>query len=196
MRQVTFDAVQRGPVLRAVKKNACVFFTILGVHGAGILNQNTAHVSSRLTAAFPFQTSRKARSACICHPASHHPTHCFYTSKYWVCNVSTTGLSRRRYGPVTFVAQACNAKNIFTLDIVDRARLCSCNVCRAGHLANKFPKNRVVSTAGTHSLNCIVYDRHHLATSPNRARLVGMAAPITTPRISWTRRHLTAGGAR
>lgn len=196
MRRVTFDAVQRGAVLWMVKKNACALFTILGVRKAHTLGRNTAHASPPQSARFLLHASRKARSAYICHAESHHSNHCFHSIKYWVCNVSTTGLSRRRYAPVTPVAQACNAKKNFARRIADRARLRSCNVCHAHHSASKFPKNRVVSTAVTHSLNCIVYDRHHLTTSPDRLRPVGMAARITALRISLTRLHRTAGGAR
>lgn len=195
MRRVTFDAVRRDAVPRMVK-NACAFFTMLGVRGTHILGQNTARVSPRQPTLFPLQTSRKVRSACICHAESPTLTNCFYSNKYWVCNVSTTGLSRRRYGPVTLIAQACNAKKNCAGLFLDGARLCSCNVCRAGRLAGKFPKNRVVSTAVTHSLNCIVYDRNRTPISQDRLRLAGMAARITAPRISLTRLHQTAGGAR
>jgi len=196
MRRVTFDAVQRDVVLWMVKKNAWALFTILGVRGAHILGRNTAHASSRQPVRFPLQAGRKARSAYIYHAESHHSTHCFDSTKYWVGNVYTTGLSRLRYEHVTLVAHACNAKKIFARDIVGGAGLCSCNVCRAGHLADKFPKKRVVSTAVTHLLNCIVHDRHHLFTAPDRFRLAGMAARISVPRISSTMPRLTAGGAR
>lgn len=194
MRRVTFDAVQRDAVLWMVKKNAYALFTILGVRE--VHGRNTAHASSRRPARFPLQANRKARSTCLFHAVSHRSTHCLHSINYWVCNVSTTGLSRRRYGPVTLVAQACNAKKNFAGLFLDGARLCSCNVCRAGRLADKFPKNRVVSTAVTHLLNCIVYDRHHLSTTPDRLRLAGMAARITARRIFLTRLHLTAGGSR
>lgn len=196
MRQVTFDAVQRDAVLRMVKKNACLLFTISGARETHILGRNTVHVSSRQPTPFPLQASRKARSAYLCRAVSRHSTYCFHSIKYWVCNVCTTGLSRWRYGPVTFAAQACNAKKIFAGRIADSAGLCSCNVRRAGHLADKFPENRVVSTAVTHSLNCIVYDQHYLATPLDRPRLVSRAARIIAPRISLTRLCLTAGGAR
>ncbi len=195
MRRVTFDAVQRDAVLWMVK-NAYALFTILGVREVHVLGRNTAYASSRRPARFPLQANRKARSTCLLHAVSHHSTRCFHSIKYWVCNVSTTGVSRRRYGPVTLVAQACNAKKNFAGLFADRARLRSCNVCRAGRLADKFPENRVVSTAVTHSLNCIVYDRNRTPISQDRHRLAGRAARITAPRISSTRLHLTAGGAR
>lgn len=196
MRQVTFDAVQRDAVPWMVKKNACGLFTILGVREAHTLGLNTAHASPPQSARFLPHVSRKARLAYIRHAESHHSTHCFNSNKYWVCNVSTTGLSRRHYEHVTPAAHACNAKKNLARCIADRVGLCSCNVCRAGRFASKFPKNRVVSTAVTHSLNCIVYDRHQLSTSQDRLRLVGMASRITAPRISLTRLHQTAGGAR
>lgn len=196
MRQVTFDAVQRGAVLWMVKKNACALFTILGVRKAHTLGRNTAYASPPQSARFLLHASRKARSAYICHAESHHSNHCFNSDKYWACNVSTTGLSRRRYEDVMLVAHACNAKKNFAGLFLGGARLCSCNVCRAGRLADKFPENRVVSTAVTHSLNCIVYDRNHLSTSPDRLRLVDMAARTTARRIFSTRLHLTAGDAQ
>jgi hypothetical protein len=196
MRRVTFDGVRRDLVLRMVRKNGCMLFTILGVREIAIPGRDTAPVSSHHQAFFPLRASRKACLAYLCHAKSHYSTHCFNSNKYWACNVSTTDLSRRRYGPVTLVAQACNAKKKFAGLFLGGARLCSCNVCRAGRLADKFPGNRVVSTAVTHSLNCIVYDRNHLFPSPDRLRLVGMAAHITAPRTSLATLFLTAGGAR
>ncbi len=196
MRRVTFDGVRRDLVLRMVKKNGCMLFTILGVREIAILGRDTAHVSSHQQASFPLRASRKARLAYLCHAESHYSTHCFNSNKYWACNVSTTDLPRRRYGPVTPVAQACNAKKNFAGLFLGGARLCSCNVCRAGRSADKFPENRVVSTAVTHSLNCIVYDRNRTPISRDRLRLAGMAARITARRIFLTRLHLTAGDAR
>jgi hypothetical protein len=196
MRQVTFEAVQRDPVLQRVRKHARMFLTLLDARAANFLGRNAAHASSRQPARFPIQASRKARARGVCRAESRHSTYCFNSTKYWVWNVCATGLSRRRYGPVTPVAQACNAKKNFAGLFLGGARLCSCNVCRAGRLADKFPENRVVSTAVTHSLNCIVYDRNHLSTSPDRLRLVDMGARTTARRIFLTRLHLTAGDAR
>ncbi|WP_269509102.1 hypothetical protein [Burkholderia sp. IMCC1007] len=196
MEQVTFGAAEPDAARRMVRRYAHSFLTIWGKGAAlGVRANATRAPLAQPTHFTPF-SCRKPPLAVSCHVETWHATHCFYSDKNKVCNVSTTRLSRRRYGPVTLVAQACNAKKNFAGLSLDGARLCSCNVCRAGRLADKFPKNRVVSTAVTHLLNCIVYDRHHLSTTPDRLRLAGMAARITARRIFLTRLHLTAGGSR
>lgn len=100
MSKVIFDAVQRDPVQPMAKKKGCMLFTILRVREVPILGRDTAHVSPHQQAFFRLLASRKARSAYICHAESRRSTRCFHSTKYRVCNVSTTGLSRRRYGPV------------------------------------------------------------------------------------------------
>jgi len=97
---------------------------------------------------------------------------------------------------VTLTLQRCNAKNIFA----DRAFVTPVvpshsarNVAQSGA---KFHKNPAVSPAVNHSLNCIVYDRHHPATSSDRLGRGGMASRIAATRTFLTRLHLTAGGAR
>lgn len=96
---------------------------------------------------------------------------------------------------VTLTLQRCNAKNIFaerTLVTPVVPGHSARNVAQSGA---KFHRNPAVSPAVNHSLNCIVYDQHHL-TSSDRLGRVGMASRITAHPIFWTRLHLTAGGAR
>lgn len=189
---LAFGAVWRDAMPRTVKKKACALFTKWALREAPVPGRKFPHVWPRRPALLPFQQSRKTRTAYVCHAESSRSTHCFYSHNDWLCNVSTTSSSRRRYGSVTPTAHACNAKKIFGRDIIDGARLCSCNVCRVGRLADKFPKNRVVSTAVIHSFNCIVYERLHLATATERHLPVCVAAPI----VSLTMWLLTAGGSR
>lgn len=196
MEQVTFGAAEPDAARRMVRRYAHAFLTIWGKGAALGVRANATRAPLAQPMHFTPLSCRKPPLAVSCHVETWHATHCFYSDKNKVCNVSTTRLSRRRYEHVMLAARACNAKKNFAGLFLGGARLCSCNVCRAGRLADKFPENRVVSTAVTHSLNCIVYDRSHLSTSPDRLRPVGMAARITAPRISLTRLHLTAGDAR
>jgi hypothetical protein len=97
---------------------------------------------------------------------------------------------------VTLTLQRCNAKNIFAARALITPVVPSHSACNVAQPGAKFHKNSAVSAAVNHSLNCIVYNRHHSATSPNRLGRVGMASRITVPRIFLTRLHVTAGGAR
>lgn len=196
VRQVTFDVVGRDSVPWMVRRSACALVTSSEVYQGPSLALDLGRPSSHFPGLFTLEISRQARLRAVCHAELLRSTLCFHSDKNKVCNVSTTSLSRWRDRPVTPAAQARNAKKNFAGLLADRARLCSCNVCRAGRLAGKFPENRVVSTAVTHSFNCIVYERHHLVTSPDRLRLFGVAARITAPRFLLTGHHPAAGGAR
>lgn len=100
---------------------------------------------------------------------------------------------RRR---VTLTLQRCNAKNIFAERALVVPVVPSHSARNVAQSGAKFHRIPAVSPAVNHSLNCIVYDRHHLATSSDRLGRVGMASRITAHRIFLTRLHLTAGGAR
>lgn len=97
---------------------------------------------------------------------------------------------------VTLTLQRCNAKNIFAERALVTPVVPSRSACNVAQSGAKFHKNPAVSPAVNHSLNCIVYDRHHPAASSDRLGRGGMASSIAAARTSLTRLHLTAGGAR
>lgn len=96
---------------------------------------------------------------------------------------------------VTLTLQRCNAKNIFAERTLVTPVVAGHSVRNVAQSGAKFRRNPAVSPAVIHSLNCIVYDRHHL-TSSDRLGRVDMASRITAHPIFLTRLHLTAGGAR
>lgn len=97
---------------------------------------------------------------------------------------------------VTLTLQRCNAKNIFAERALVPPVVPSHSACNVDQSGAKFHKNPAVSPAVNHSLNCIVYDRHHPAASSDRLGRGGMASRIAATRTFLTRLHLTAGGAR
>lgn len=97
---------------------------------------------------------------------------------------------------VTLTLQRCNAKNIFAERALVTPVVPSHSARNVAQSGAKFHRNPAVSPAVNHSLNCIVYDRHHLATSSDRLGRVCTASRITAHPIFLTKLHLMAGGAR
>ncbi len=192
MGQVIFWRRQRGCRLRDAKHRACAVAasTDVGVISDG--QQRAAKTRTREsgldTGCRPIRSHTRGKVRCpessACHAFPGFPGG----------HVTRRKSDFRRL--VTSTLHGRNAKNIFA----ERARVTPVvpshsarNVAQSGA---KFRRIPAVSSAVNHSLNCIVYDRHHLATSSDRLGRVGMASRITAHRIFFTRPHLTAGGAR